>query len=224
MLSAWLVCGLSLVPLATAELRGKDRDAARKMVYQSLYLRDAVPTNASVEPFMEISPGGYSADRLVGIAEEKAKKRKKPSGVYWAFRPNDMVRWGSLVYRGDTVTVWFQGVRDELKVVFIQIKTLDDFRKSFDHLFSVTPLQNEFPDWPAEVRSAIEGRRVIEGMTKRQAACVVGTPLKVETASEGGATIEVWYPRQDTGDRRAPKTGYPAKLRFVDGKLTVIEP
>ncbi len=218
----WIAFLLWTIPAALAELRGKDRESALKMVYQSVYLRDAVPTSDQVEPFMEISPSGYSSDRLVGIAEEKARKRKKPSGVYWAFRPNDMVRWGSLVYRADTITVWFQGRRDELKVVFIKIATLDDFKKAFDHLFSTKPLQDEAPDWSEEVKTAIAERRVIEGMTKKQAACVVGTPLKVES----GMGMETWSTRQDTYDpwRTPPKTWYPPKLRFVGDRLAAIEP
>jgi len=221
-----VMCAVSLfvlVPSARAELRGKDRDEAHKMVYATIYLRTDVPTNDGVDPFIELAPTGYSWDRLVNLAEEKAKKKNKPSGVYFAFRPNDIVRWGSMKYQGNTITVWFQGVRDELKVIFVQINTLDDFKKAFDHVFSPVPLQDEHADWPAEVRAAIADRRVIEGMTKKQASCVVGTPAKIETGKEGGADVDVWYPRQDTGYSRLPKTGLPLKLRFVNDKLTAIE-
>jgi hypothetical protein len=221
-----VMCTVSLfmlVPNARAELRGKDRDEAHKMVYATLYLRTDVPTNDGVDPFIELSPTGYSWDRLVNLAEAKAKAKNKPSGVYFAFRPNDVVRWGSMDYHGNTITVWFQGVRDELKVIFVQINTLDDFKKAFDYVFSPVPLQNEHNDWPAEVRSAIADRRVIEGMTRKQASCVVGTPVKIETSKEGGADVEVWHPRQDTGYWRLPKTGLPAKLRFVNDKLASIE-
>jgi hypothetical protein len=219
-------CGVllfALVPYARAELRGKDRDEAKWMVYERLYLRTDVPTNDHVDPFIEISPTGYSWEGLVTQAEGRAAKKGKPSGVYWAFRPNDVVKWGKPKYEGNTITVWFEGERDELKVVFVQINTLDDFTKAFDRVFSRVPLQDQYADWPSEVREAIAARRVIEGMTKKQASCVVGTPVKIERQ---GADVEVWYPRQDTGDIRgkgSSKTGLPSKLRFVNDKLTAIE-
>jgi hypothetical protein len=195
------------------------------MVYSQIYLRTDVPTNDDVEPFVEISPNGYSWERLVGLAEEKARNRGEPSGVYWAFRPNDTVKWGSPKYDGSTITVWFEGELDELKVRFVGIQTLDDFRKAFDQVFSRTPLQ-DVPEWPAEVRAAIAERRVVEGMTRKQASSVVGTPLRIETSRSGEVTMEVWHPRQDTGDTRegrAPKTGLPAKLVFVGDTLTTVQ-
>jgi hypothetical protein len=208
---------------AWAEVRGHDRREVTDMLYSPCYLRIHVPTNDAVDPFIEISPTGFSWDRLVGQAEQKAQRKGKASGVYFAFRPNDMVRWGKTSFDKDKITVWFQGTRDELKVIFIQIETLDDFKKAYDHVFARIPLQDEHPDWPADVKSAIAERRLIQGMTKQQAACVVGVPLKVETVAEGGVAMEVWYPRQDTADRRTPQTGLPATLKFADGKLQVIE-
>jgi hypothetical protein len=225
-----LICFASLLVIsldARAELRGKDRKEAGKMVYATIYLRTDVPTNDAVEPFVEVSPSGYSWERLVNQAEEKAKRKNKPSGVYYPFRPNDIVKWGSVSYDHDTITVWFQGILDELKVRFVQINTLDDFQKAFDHLFSRVPLQDEHSDWPAEVKSAIADRRVVESMTKEQASCVVGTPLKTDTTKEGEASVEVWYLRQDTGDTRGGKhrasTGLPKSLKFVNDKLTAID-
>lgn len=220
--SLTLVAALAFADAANAQLRGGDRDEAKRMVYNQIYLRTDVPTNDDVEPFIEISPTGYSWERLVGLAEENAKRRGKPSGVYWPFRPNDTVKWGSPKYDGTTITVWFEGQRDELKVRFVGIRTLDDFKSAFDHVFSRTPLQDE-PSWPTDVRTAITERRVIEGMTRQQASCVVGTPLRIETGPSGET---IWYARQETGDTRdgrAATTGLPAKLVFVADVLTTIQ-
>ncbi len=210
---------------ARAQLSGADRNEIHDMVYAPCYLRIHVPTNNAVEPFLEISPAGYSWNRLVGEAEEKARRHNKPSGVYFAFKPNTVVKWGSLSYdkKNASITVWFQGKRDELKVIFAPIDTLDDFKKAFYLVFARMPLEEEHPDWPAEVRSAIAQGRVIQGMTRQQASCVVGVPLKTETANEGGTAVEIWHPLQDTNDRRTPKTGLPATLKFTAGKLTTIE-
>jgi len=220
-------CLLFLTVDARAELCGKERDEAKKMVYATIYLRTDVPTNDAVEPFIEIAPGGYSWDRLVTQAEEKARKKNKPSGVYWAFRPNDSVKWGKMTFDHETIIVWFEGVRDELKVRFVNINTLEDFENAFNRVFSRVPLQDEHPDWSTEVNKAISERRLIESMTKQQASCVTGKPLKIEDGREGAADVEVWQLRQDTGDRRGGKfpssTGLPKTVKFVNDRLTTIE-
>lgn len=213
---------LAAVSIAKAELRGHERDEAKRMVFEKIYLRTDVPTNDHVDPFIEISPAGYSWERRV--ADDQAKK--KSTSVYWPFRPNDMVKWGKPRYERDTITVWFEGQKDELKVIFVHINTLDDFKRAFDRVFSRMPLQDEHPDWPDQVRQAIVDRQVIEGMTTQQASCVIGTPVKVETAKEAGADVLLWYPRQETGDLRRgrmAKTGLPSKLKFVNDRLTAIE-
>jgi hypothetical protein len=217
-----LACLFAWTPDAAAKLSGSDRSQVREMVYETLYLRTDVPTNNRVEPFIEISPTGFSWQRLVNIKEENAKRKNKPSGVYWPFQPNDIVKWGKASFDGDTINVWFQGIRDELKVIFVQINTIDDFKRAFDFVFSRTPLQNE-PGWPEEIRLAISQRTLKEGMTRKQASCIVGTPLKIETS---GSETEIWYPRQKTGDRRGNRmtnTGLPIKLVFVNDKRTSIE-
>jgi hypothetical protein len=221
----WLVPSVVLLgtaATASAELRGKDRQQVTDTLYRPCYFRTHVPTNRWVEPFLEISPTAYGWDRLVGPLEEKARKKNKPSGVYFAFKPNDVVKWGRPSFDRDSITVWFQGIRDEIKVTFVQIETLDDFKKAFDRVFSSVPLQDEHPEWPAEVRSAIAAGKVIPGMTRQQAFSVVGAPLKVETATEAGAAVEIWHPRQDTADRRTPKTGLPVSIKFVGDKVATI--
>lgn len=224
---------LALVPIlsgmvagAQAQVRGDDRYRVRMLVYQTVYLRVEAPSNDAVRPFLEASPGGYTYDRLVGLAEAEAAKKSKSSGVYWAFRPNDAVKWGNPQYDGDRITVWFEGQKDELRVAFVQIKTLDDFKKAFDLVFSPVPLQNEHPEWPENVRNAIGDRQLVNGMTRQQASCVVGTPVRVESGREGGEEIVAWYLRQETGDRRRGRlaqTGFPVMLRFVDDRLTGLD-
>jgi hypothetical protein len=201
---------------AFAQLSNADRDRIRETVYAPCYVRTHLPTTDRVAALTEISPAGFSWDRQVGPREERARQRHKKSGVYFAFKPNDMVRWARARFMGNgTIEVWFQGKRDELKVNFVGVNTLDDFNKGFDRVFARMPLQDEHPDWPAEVRSAIAAGRLIPGMTRQQAAAVVGVPLKVEKSAEG----ETWYPRQETADYRTPTTGLPLTVKFVDDKL-----
>ena len=112
---------------------------------------------------------------------------------------------------------------------FVEITSIDHFKKAFDQAFSQVPLQDEHPEWPAEVRKGIAERRVVEGMTKRQAFCVVGMPVNIQISKENGTEVENWFPRQENGTvvtfrrLKSTATGYPAMLKFVDGKVTVIE-
>ncbi|MGA2325950.1 MAG: hypothetical protein ABSH05_06645 [Bryobacteraceae bacterium] len=225
------------VPAGRAELSGNDRQQAKKMIEGTLYLRIDAPCmyeiggfGLGVEPLVEVSPTGYKvAGSPVASGEKKRGKRKT---VYWGFAPNDPVAHGALRWSGDSVIAWLEGLRpknNEVMVRFVQIKTLDDFKAVFDQTFSKVPLQDEHPEWPAEIRKAIADRRVIEGMTKRQAFCVIGTPINIQTSTENGVEVETWFPRQENGTvvtfrrLKSTATGYPALVKFAGGKLTTIE-
>jgi hypothetical protein len=81
------------------------------------------------------------------------------------------------------------------------------------------------------VDGRIAERKVVAGMTKEQAYDVVGDPLDIQSQEVNGVKVETWHPRQDRGralrarrgayDGHGP-TGFPAQLKFVDGKLQVI--
>jgi hypothetical protein len=129
------------------------------------------------------------------------------------------------------VELWAEGVKPknvEMWIRFVGINNRDDFKKAYDLILSPAPLQDEHPEWPAEIRNAIAEHRVVEGMTKTQAFAVVGTPIGIESGDEAGAKTETWFPSQDTGASgswgkvTSATTGFPASLRFVDGKLVAI--
>jgi len=237
-LSAGVVILFSFILLTSlaslAELSKLDRDTAKKMTSGSLYLRLDVPCKygsagfgLNVESLLEVSPTGHDVERKLNLPS-----KNKRESVYWGFFPNDVVRYGKLSFDGDTVQVWMEGAPpndNEVMIDFIHIQTMDDFVKAFNQTFSKVPLQDEHQDWPAEVRQAIAGRKVIAGMSKEQAFAVVGTPLNVTTGEENGTKVETWFPRQDKGTvvtfrkNKSTRTGFPALLKFVDGKLQVIE-
>jgi hypothetical protein len=226
------VCFLCLHAFSAAELSGKDRKEAETMVKGTLYLRIDAPCKygyggfgLSVKPLVEVSPTGYRTEST------PITPTKKKESVYWGFGPNDAVRYGKLSVKGEVDEVWLEGVPpndNEVIVQFVQIKTLDDFKAAFNQAFSTVPLQEEHPEWPAEIRKAIAERRVVEGMTKKQAFAVVGAPINVLTGTENGAETETWFPRQEKGTLvtfrklRSTATGFPAQLKFVDGKLVAI--
>ena len=237
---AWWVLLLFLVPAAYAQLSGQDLKQAKEMIKGTLYLRIDAPfwysgpeawgrgwgmPRVGVEPLLEVSPMGFNVERALS-------RNRAEASVCWGFSPNDALRYGKIGVNGDTVEVDMEGMppKDvEVVIDFVQIKTLDDFKKAFDLTFSRVPLQAEHPEWPAEIRRAIAERRVIAGMTKKQAFCVVGMPIKTATAEENGVKVETWFPRMDrgtmlTGRRvRNLRTGFPALIKFVDGKVSVVE-
>jgi hypothetical protein len=209
------------------------------MIAGTLYLRLDVPCRYGrgrwgiaraihhVESLLEVSPAGYTAERKLALPA----KHKRDS-VYWGFSPNDAVRYGKLLFEGDTVQVWMEGVSPndyEMLIDFIHIQNLDDFTKAFNRTFSKVPLQDEHPEWPDEVRKAIGERKVIAGMTEEQAFSVVGSPVKITTAEENGVKVETWFPRQDRGtvtswgQVEGTRTNFPARLKFADGTLEAIE-
>ena len=217
-----------------AELSKQERDTANRMTAGTLYLRLDVPCKygtagfgLNVESLLEVSPTGHDVERKLNLPS-----KNKRESAYWGFFPNDVVRYGKLSFHGDTVQLWMEGAPpndNEVMIDFIHIQSMDDFTKAFNQTFSKVPLQDEHPDWPAEVRQAIAERKVIAGMTKEQAFAVVGTPLNVTSGEENGAKVETWFPRQDRGTvvtfrkNKSTRTGFPALLKFVDGKLQVIE-
>ena len=236
-----LTLGLCLTAAASAQLSSSDRNAIQEMTRGNLYLRNNVPCRFMSGGFgigavvlTEVSPTAVDWDQNLQAIENnpKAKRRGGVDTVYWGFGPNDMIRYGKLYYKsGDIVEMWAEGVKPkdvELWIRFVGIHTRDDFKKAFDLILSPVPLQDEHPDWPADIKKAVAEHRVIEGMTKTQAFAVVGTPVGIENSEEGGKKVESWFPRQDTGTSGSwgkvlsSTTGFPTSLRFVDGKLAEI--
>jgi len=226
---------LLCTPLAVrAQLSGQDRQAAAKMIAGTLYLRLHTPCKfgtgqwgAGLGSVLEVSPTTHDVQRKLALPRTSRRE-----STYWGFFPNQAVHYGKLSYEDGAIQIWMEGVKPndaELQIDFIQINSLDDFTKAFNQTFSKVPLQDEHPEWPAEVRAAIAERKVIAGMTKEQAYDVVGDPVSVTTGVESGANVETWLTHQETGAtiggrlHRSTHTGFPKSLKFVDGKLQVIQ-
>jgi hypothetical protein len=228
-----------------AQLSKQDQEAAKQMIAGTVYLRLDVPLRSEVggwgvgsAPLLEVSPTSHDTARLLGqemnnkemSATSRFKKRER---VNYVFYPNYPVHAGALTMNGDEVKLMLEGFKPinyEVTINFIQIKSLDDFIKAFNQTFSKVPLQDEHPEWPADVRTAIAEHRLIAGMTKEQAFDIVGVPLDIKSEDTNGVHMEIWHPRQDKGqaiDRRGHiqdlgTTGFPVQLKFEDGKLKVI--
>lgn len=219
-----------------AELPKEDREAAKRMIARTLYLRLDVPLKYVMGSFgwgpeavLEVSPTGHDTTRILSLPIKNPKRAK----LNWVFYPNYSVRFGKLLFKGDTVSVWAEGVSPndyEIMIDFIQINSIDDFTKAFNQTFSKVPLQDEHPEWPSDVRSGIAEHKLVVGMSKDQAFDVVGTPLEIKTDEENGVKVETWSPRQDGGTiggrnrQKNMRTGFPTLLKFTDGKLQRIDP
>jgi len=224
-----LLLFLFIVPVAVqAELSEHERESAKSMIAGTLYLRLDVPCRYGrgrwgiaaaihhVESLLEVSPTGYTVERKLALPA-----RHKRDRVFWGLSPNDPVRYGKLLFNGDTIQVWMEGVAlddSEMLLDFVHIENLDGFIKAFNLTFSKVPLQDEHPEWPAEVRQAIAARKLVVGMSREQVFCVVGKPLRSISQEQNGIQQDIWIPRQDRAADGAARdstlTGFPAELTF----------
>ena len=233
-----------LVSLAAAELSSNDRSVVKEMTHGELYLRNNVPTRYTsggwgigAEVVTEVSPSGVEWEKnLQAVHEQQQKKGKRRwSGIdtiYWGFGPNDVIRYAKLYFKGNgVVDLWAEGIKPknvEIYIRFVGIQNREDFKKAFDLILGPKPIQEDHSEWSPAIRKAIADHTVIEGMTKAQAFAVVGTPMRAATNDEAGKKVEIWFPRQETGASGSygkvvsASTGFPAELRFIDGKLAVI--
>lgn len=188
---------------------------AKKMVLGKKYLRIDMPYryHPQMDAMVEVSPEGF---QLPGTTVTDT------DNMYWGLRPNAGVNPDKVTQSGGAVEVR-KGGRSGFAVLFVGIKTIDDFKAAFARTFSPVPLQDEHTDWPAAVRKAIADRAVIKGMTPEQTYCVTGTPISLEKREENGAKVEVWSLREEVkvGDR----SSRPLKsLTFIGGELVTTPP
>ena len=229
-----LVLSVSLAPApADAKLSKDDRKAIKKALKDGkLYMRLDAPCATGrhaygtyKRPLVEISPEGANTD----TSTELNVSLFHADSTYWGIRINDPVEFDEMDYESDeaSVEIELEGVdhvEDESTVIkFINIHTMDDFQKAFDQAFA---LQDLHDDWPADIKAAIAKRELVNGMTKRQAFYVTGTPESFEKSEEGGKEIETWHLRQDRGmkmgffkAKMGESTGLPGSIRFEDGVL-----
>jgi hypothetical protein len=117
--------------------------------------------------------------------------------------------------------------RMEIRFRFVGVKNLGSFQKAAAFVLSHRPVQDNYPEWPAEIRSAVAGGRLVIGMTKEQASAVIGKPVTIsyaigDAAREAGApgqVVEIWSPRPDKGKKLGIEFGS-AMNAVVPGGLT----
>jgi hypothetical protein len=197
---------------------------ARMMLQTKLYLRIDVCYSYGVRrsPVIEVSPDGVDSP---STAREYANWL-----TYWSMRVNDPVAPDQVRQSGGVLEVRKSG-RSNFMVLFVGIKSMDDFKAAFNRTFSTVPLQDEHPEWSAEVRKAIGERLVLPGMTPEQVYCVTGKPASVEKREANGAKVEIWRPREKARVGRDSRGKTPAgfastleTMTFVNGELAAAAP
>lgn len=229
---------LSATSMAQAQLNKAQRKEAKAMLSGTLYTRVDVPCGTGRHPMgtykvplVEVSPDGVNTEKEGGFQAGWYHAQS----TYWGIGPNDTLQLDEMEFDEDTAEIELEGIGrtegNDTVIKFVNIRSLDDFKKAVDRAFSRVPLQDEHPDWPAEVKKAISERRLMKGMNKRQAFYVLGSPESVRETEEKGKKVEVWTLRQNKGVKigfwsvsaDAPAAGMPKTIRFVDGQLEDFE-
>ncbi|MEO1088347.1 MAG: hypothetical protein AAFY88_29295 [Acidobacteriota bacterium] len=220
---------------ATAELSRDEKKAIEKKLEDvTLYMRMDAPCATGRHPYgvykkplVEVSPEGSNMDTSttmnMGVFHADS--------TYWGIRINDPVELDEVDIDEDDyeVEIELEGVGPaedvETVIKFVDIKTLEDFNKAFDQTFSEVPLQDLHEDWSDDMKKAVSERNLVDGMNKRQAFYIVGSPESFEKSEEDGKQIEIWRLRTDRGIKmgyftaKAQKSDLPSSIRFEDGAL-----
>ena len=194
-----LVSLMLLAVSAGAQMSRDEQKQAKAMLKGTLWLRLDVPSETGMQPFgmyrkplIEVSPTAANTE----VTSQMNIGWYHAGSTTWSVRVNDSVKVEEIEFESSTIEIEIEGVgtsedRDSA-LKFIGISSLDNFKAAFDRAFSKVPLQEEHPDWPAEIRQAIADRRLVAGMSKRQTYCVIGQPESVEKKTEDGREIELW--------------------------------
>lgn len=231
--AASLALLLGVSTTLSADLSREEKKRAKAMLDGTLYCRMDFPSQTGRHPFgvyhaalIKVSPSGAGSE----VSDAVNVGWYHADSTDWSVRINDAVVVDEAEFDGALLEIALEGTgasegRDT-SIDFVDIATFADFEAALNHAFSRTPLQEEHPDWPAEIRQAIARRELAEGMSKRQAYYVVGQPESVETKQEEGKEVETWTLRTQGvkigffGSRVAQSQA-PRTLRFVDGVLTL---
>jgi hypothetical protein len=232
---AMLLCSASVLQ---AELTKAERKEAKAYLSGTLYTRIDIPCGTGRHPvgtykfpLVEVSPDGVNTDDETTFSAGWYHAQS----TWWGIAPNDTLRFDEMEFDEDTAEIELEGVGrtdgNDTVIKFVNIRTLDDFKKAADRAFSRVPLQDEHPDWPDDIKKAVADRQLVKGMTKRQVFYVTGNPEGVRETEEKGKKVEIWTMRQNRGMEigfwvfRSGETpsGLPKTLRFEEGKLADYE-
>jgi hypothetical protein len=234
-----IAAGAVLLVLAVSVQAGANKEIkkkAKEMTRGTLYLRMDAPCATGrhaygtyKRPLVEVTPEGIQTDPRQGSTYSWWHS----DSTYWGVRINDPVRVDEIDVEKGEVELELDGIGpaggNSTVIKLLGVHTPEDLEAAFDKAFSKVPLQDEHDDWSDEIKEAIKERRLVNGMTKRQAYYVTGAPDSHTEAEEGGSTVEIWRLRQSKGvktgywgGRGGESTGLPGSVKFVDGALVEV--
>lgn len=177
-----------------------------------------------VGPLCEVTKEGYKIDTTTSMSATYGSAKS----VWYSVRPNETLALKESEFDDGVFAITFIGTGSskgrDTKIKITGVTTFAEVKGVMDQLLSTTSPVEANADWAADIKDAISKRHLINGMTKKQAYLVVGEPTGSSSREEGGKKIEIWNARQNNGMKigygaSVEATGYPAEMRFEDGKL-----
>jgi hypothetical protein len=175
-----------------------------------------------ISPVVTVDASGFKIETTTVIESTYGGAKS----VWYGVRANDTLTFKEAAVDGDVVALAFVGTGGskgrDTKIKITGGGTFADVKPILDQLLSTTSPVDE--SWPADIKSAIEKRVVINGMTKKQVYLVVGEPTSATTQDVGGGKkVETWVPRTNNGlhigfGATMEMTKYPSYIKFQDGK------
>ncbi|MCB9759860.1 MAG: hypothetical protein H6739_08505 [Alphaproteobacteria bacterium] len=218
--------------LSKAERKALEQAATDAYKGKDIWALKDLPVNTGltmgipwVGPIAEATPQGWTIDASTGMSSTMGSAQS----VYFSVRPNDKIRFKETEYDDGVLTLTFTGVGNaegrDTKIKCTGMTEFGQLQASLGELITTTDPVDA--SWSSEVKAGIYNRKLVNGMSKRQAYLVVGEPTSASVTEEEGKKIETWHPRQDYGMRigysmALEATGFPNEIRFEDGVLVGI--
>ncbi len=227
-----LITLILLITPAFAGLGRSDKKEVKKLLDGTFYARIDMPCATGrhaygtyKRPLVEVSPEGVNteAENVISASWYHA------DSTYWGVSVNEGLRVEEFDIEDDGIEIELESIDDDdiqTVIMLVDIHNIDDFKKGLELAFSRVPLQDEHDDWSRDIKDAIAERRLVNGMSKKQAYCVTGRPVSFQKSEQGGKSVETWNLRTDKGVKMGyfttkvnESTGLPSQIKFVDGSL-----
>ncbi len=180
-----------------------------------------------IGPLCEVTKEGYKIDTTTAMSATYGSAKS----IWYSVRPNEALALKESEFDDGIFAITFVGTgaskSRDTKLKIIGVTTFAEVKPVLDQLLASASPVDSNTDWPADIKDAITKRNLVNGMSKKQAYLVVGEPTGSSSREEAGKKIEIWNARQNNGMKigygaSVESTGYPAELRFEDGKLVGI--
>jgi hypothetical protein len=148
-----------------------------------------------VGPIAEVSTTGFVIEAVSGVSSYGVGV----DSVWFSVRAYDTLTFKEAEFDDGRWVIVFSGAGDakgrDTKLVLQGAEPFGAFKPILDQLLSSSDPLAGYADWSDDVKRAIRGRVLLNGMNKRQAYFVVGEPTGSSVRDESGTKVETWNPR-----------------------------